>query len=174
MKMREFVLIGLAFNLFWLLAVMGQNQTLLLTIPLILLCWWRYQGAAVFGLTAGLLGIASDSLWLHLGIFAFDTMNIIPIWLMVLWVGFSSFVWVVRDTVLGYPKALVLIVFSIGGTLSYLAGYRLDAVAWPYGAGITLSILLVTWTVLGALLIWLTEQFSRRLYHVHIHHTHHE
>ncbi|MGF1687304.1 DUF2878 domain-containing protein [Photobacterium japonica] len=191
MTVKEWVFVGLVFNVFWFLAVLGQNQTLWLTLPLIVLCWWRYTGSASFGLLVGVLGIVIDTLWLHGGIFAFDkpqdapmsaltqvldgvTEKTIPLWLMTLWIGFGSFVWVVRETVLGYPKVLVLMAFGIGGTMSYFAGFRLDAVAWPYGTGITFSILLVTWTAMGAVLIWLTERVSRRHDHAHLSHSPHE
>ncbi|MGF1723573.1 DUF2878 domain-containing protein [Photobacterium nomapromontoriensis] len=181
MNWKEAVIVGALFNVFWFVCVIGQNSYLWLSAVLIANCWWFYRGSIIAGIVVGLLGITIDSVWYHAGLFVFppattlpqdalDNTNLmIPYWLMLLWIGFGSFVWVMRHTVLSYPKIIVIAFFTLGGAMSYLAGRQLEAVQWPFGVPMTFCVLLVTWSLLGTILVWLTACLSRRFYDLQLH-----
>lgn len=130
MATRELVAVGVLFNLYWLLAVMGQNSYLWLLAVLLLVCWSLRRATWKFATALALCGILMDFTLSKLGIFAFDARGI-PVWLVLLWFGFGTFVWLIREVVRRYRPGLVVLLGGIGGTASYFAGYRLGAGSSP-------------------------------------------
>ncbi|UTV30067.1 DUF2878 domain-containing protein [Photobacterium atrarenae] len=160
MATRELVLIGVLFNLYWLLAVIGQNAYLWLLVALLFMSWWLRRATWKFATTLALCGILMDFILSQLDIFAFDTPGI-PVWLVLLWFGFGTFVWMIREVVLRYHPGLVVLLGGVGGVVSYFAGYRLGAVSWPQGILPTLAALTVCWLGYSVLVLKLLSYTNR-------------
>ncbi|MCM0148952.1 DUF2878 family protein [Photobacterium galatheae] len=152
---KALVIAGLVFNLFWLVAVLGQNDWLWL-LCLTLLCYWGwYPQSLPFVLPLALLGCAMDSGLLWLGVYQFDG-GLIPVWLGVLWLGFTSFLWFIRHNLRRFSTLILLIAGSLGGAGSYLAGVQLGVIAWPLGTKITFLMVSSCWLAFTVLiLMWM-------------------
>jgi len=160
MTIRELLIVGVVFNSYWLLAVLGQSHYQWLLVICLLGCWWLYRGAWRFALILGTAGILMDTVLSQLGLFQFQT-AILPLWLVLLWLGFGSFVWVMRRTIAVYSYYVVIGIGGVGGMMSYLAGYRLGAVNWPLGIAITAMIVLVIWLCFSALMLKLLSRYDQ-------------
>jgi hypothetical protein len=97
----------------------------------------------------------------YLGVYQFEG-NVIPLWLILLWLGFASFVWLLRKVIQNYSPYVLVIIGSIGGTVSYWAGLRLEAVGWPMGIPVTVMITLVGWLVYSIILLVLLKLSVQR------------
>ncbi len=157
----HFLAITFGFNLYWLLAVWGQFDYIWLLIVMLVACWWIFQGSWRFAIIAATAGISMDALLSYFGVYQFDG-NAIPPWLILLWLGFASFVWLLRKVIQNYSPYVLVIIGSIGGTVSYLAGLRLEAISWPMGIPVTMMITLVSWLVYSIILLVLLKLSVQR------------
>ncbi|KKC99609.1 MULTISPECIES: DUF2878 domain-containing protein [Photobacterium] len=154
---------GLLFNGFWLLAVLGQNDWIGLLAAMLLIVWWRYPAAVRKVLVIALAGCVMDSALTFTGIYRFES-SFLPVWLILLWFGFATFVWFLRHNLAGYPAVLVLLAGSVGGAGSYLAGKQLGAVSWPAGDTLTFLIVAVCWLAFsGLLLLWIRSMTKKEV-----------
>ncbi|WP_299013324.1 DUF3833 family protein [uncultured Photobacterium sp.] len=101
MPLRELLIVGVLFNMYWLVSVVGQSQFIWLLVTLLLMCWWYYSDTWRFSLLLGGAGILMDLMLNKLGVFHF-TQSFFPVWLALLWLGFGSFVWVIRQVIAFY------------------------------------------------------------------------
>lgn len=144
----------------WLIAVIGQNQWLLAGVALLVLHFiftnsrtrdWRVLPVAA-------IGMIMDALLTQFSVFEF---NHFPFWLGLLWIGFilslgHSLYWLNN-----LPRLLLIPIGAIAGTLSYLAGWKLDAVGLPMGLSQSISILAISWGILFPLLVVLDNRIRR-------------
>lgn len=149
------------FQCLWLIAILGQNEWLIAAILLLISHFvftssrrhdWRV-------LPIALIGIVMDTLLTMLGVFEFSH---IPYWLALLWAGFilslgHSLRWLNH-----LPRLLLIPIGAIAGTLSYLAGWRLDAVVLPMGPMQSSIILALSWAVIFPLLVVLNDHIRRQ------------
>lgn len=157
---RTFIWINLlAFKVIWLLLVLLQNQFVLpvlaITAMLLLLypdkhLVWRY--CALIALP----GILLDSALSLGGVFQFPE-NIVPLWLMVLWVNFALTLPHGFAFIQAYSRSVQAAIGAIA-SFSYLIGWRLGAVAFPNSVLITQSLLVLLWAGLLPLFILLIQQ----------------
>ena len=160
MAMRELLIVGLVFNGYWLLAVIGRSHYIWLLLIVLMASWWYYKGSWRFGLLLGTAGIAMDYLLSQLGLYQFHS-SVFPSWLVLLWLGFGSFVWIIRRAIAAYSPLVVIAIGGLGGMMSYLAGFRLGAVNWPLGLEITALSILVCWLCFSALALKLLSRYGR-------------
>ena len=153
------LLISVGFNIFWLLVVLGQNTLIVVPALLVLTAWLRFSGTWHYALSLSALGITMDYVLTWAGVYQFESGRF-PFWLMVLWLGFSSFVWIVREEIFKRPLLLMVAIGGVGGLLSYLAGERLQAVILPLGATYSAAVILICWVVFSVLIIRLLRFFS--------------
>lgn len=149
-----------AFQGYWLLAVVGGNGGIGLILLLLLLHFYLTPSRRADGrvLLLALIGIGSDALLTRLGVFHFDAM---PFWLGLLWLGFvltlgHSMSWLRR-----LPWYALAPVGAVAGMASYMAGWKLGAVTLPLGPGLSILILLGVWAGLLPLLVALDQTFRR-------------
>ncbi|MCW8329360.1 DUF2878 domain-containing protein [Photobacterium sp. SDRW27] len=159
MTIRELLIVGVVFNSYWLLAVIGQSHYQWLLVICLLGCWWFYRDAWRFALILGTAGISMDIVLSLLGLFQFHSV-VLPFWLVMLWLGFGSFVWVTRHIIVVYSSYVVIGIGGLGGMLSYLAGYRLGAVNWPLGITVTALSLFACWLCFSALTLVLIRRYD--------------
>ena len=160
MAMRELLIVGLVFNGYWLLAVIGQGHYIWLLFIVLIASWWFYKGSWRFGLLLGTAGIVMDFLLSLLGLYQFQG-PVFPAWLVLLWLGFGSFVWIIRRAIVAYSPLVVIAIGGLGGMMSYLAGFRLGAVHWPLGFEMTALSVLVCWLCFSALALKLLGRYGR-------------
>jgi hypothetical protein len=150
----------LAFQALWFAAVLGGNQWLPLCL-LILVVHFALSPSRLGDLRVlpiALIGILLDSLLTLSGVFQFTST---PYWLAMLWVGFvltlgHSLAWLRH-----IPRILLLPIGALAGTASYLAGWKLDAVALPLGAGASSLTLALSWALVLPILVMLDSRIRR-------------
>ncbi len=159
-KMHWFWIQLLLFQCLWFIAVIGQNQWLLAGVVLLVLHFifsnsrtrdWRVLPIAV-------IGMIMDALLTQLGVFEF---NHFPFWLGLLWVGFILSLGHSLNWLNHLPRLLLIPIGAIAGTLSYLAGWKLDAVGLPMGVVQSITILAISWGMILPLLAVLNERIRR-------------
>ncbi|QQR90712.1 MAG: DUF2878 domain-containing protein [Myxococcales bacterium] len=110
--------------------------------------------------TVALLGTVLDSIHRSLGVLSFASSMgpswLAPLWISMLWLGFAttlahSLAWL-RDR-----YALAALLGFIGGPLSFFAGYRLNAVAFPQGLPYSLFVIACVWALVMPCLIALAK-----------------
>ncbi|WP_345871218.1 DUF2878 domain-containing protein [Shewanella algae] len=104
-------------------------------------------------LIPAVIGIALDVM-LHLGgVFEFDSPSrLLPLWLCCLWGHLAATLGVSLAWLRDLPKWQQALFGAVGGAGSYLAAFRLEAVAWPLGQSATFSLLILIWSLLLPLL----------------------
>lgn len=166
----KYVLLGVGFNLYWFLAVWGQYQYIALLITVLIGCWLFYRCSGLYALIASPVGMMIDYGLSQTGIMTFSVKNValaptwstyftvfIPLWLILLWLGFTTFIWLMREKLLAYPVSFMAMIGSIGGAVSYWAGNKLEAISWPYGVTATLVVMGLIWLSLSIYLLWLLK-----------------
>jgi hypothetical protein len=140
------------FQALWLICVIGQNDWILLAL-MMLGVHFMFSPVAkqdVRVLSLALIGISIDATLTMTGVFEFGAF---PFWLGLLWIGFSlslghSLGWLKKiPTVLLIPMAAVM------GSVSYLGGWKLDAVELPFGVITSMLLLALIWACLLPLLL---------------------
>ena len=146
----------IAFQIIWLIAVLGAANELLwpTIIAVFAFMLWqlspqrRHPNDIRFVIYAITFGLILDSLWQASGLIEFKLALpfIAPIWILLLWITFAltfnhSLTWLKKSP--WFP-----IVFGmIGAPLSYYAGTRLEAVSYPGGALLISVFLSTSWAV---------------------------
>lgn len=145
-KTQQLILSGLGFNLFWCLAVIGQDNylSLLLIITMITLCFsYRQLPRILFAVACGVM---LDYGLTQVQVFQFTATQFIPLWLILLWCVFSAWwLWFIRQVKLSLPTVMLLGAFS--GPFSYWAGKQLGAVIFVTSTPLTLLILSMLWAL---------------------------
>ena len=143
---------AILFQIFWFVAVIGQNHWLWLLASL-LVAHIALSPSWVTELKImplSIFGIAIDTIFALMGIFQFSQF---PVWLGMLWLMFAvslghSLKWLGNLEL--HWQALV---GSLAGITSYLAGWKLEAVALPYGPVATAILLAIIWACLLPVLV---------------------
>ncbi|MGR5446321.1 DUF2878 domain-containing protein [Vibrio jasicida] len=144
------------FQLCWFAAVLGTYQwqwlTLVLTLLTLVYCWRGEPLALKSVAIVVFMGLVLDTLNKQLSVLLFPTVWL-PMWLVCLWVLFSWYAYQLKSILYRFPKNYVSVVGGIGGTASYFAGYKLQAVEFGFNTSITLAILFVEWSLVMLLIL---------------------
>lgn len=154
----------LIFNAAWFTLIFTQNDFVLLI--LLLFAAQFYYGVdkgteSKILITIPLIGISVDSLLMQSGVFNFSPQGelFIPLWLMVIWIGFATTV----NKGFLFLANKPLLQFLIGATLpplNYLAGESLGAVSFSYSHSITFTILSLVWAPLLMFIFYCQQLFN--------------
>ena len=156
------------FNLLWLGLVLGRDSLIHLTLPSLLIylaCLLRIGDLKVHQiLLPAAIGITIDSSLTFFGIFIFpDSSLIIPFWLIVLWINFSTTI-TLSLSFIGKSK---LVAFGHGATalpFNYTVGERLGAVTFGEPYLFSILVLVLVWSVSFPILFMVShENFPERL-----------
>ena len=156
------------FNLLWLGLVLGRDSLIHLTLPSLLIylaCLLRIGDLKVHQiLLPAIIGITIDSSLTFFGIFIFaDSSLIIPFWLIVLWINFSTTI-TLSLSFIGKSK---LVAFGLGATalpFNYTVGERLGAVTFGEPYLFSILVLVLVWSVSFPILFMVShENFPERL-----------
>ncbi|WP_039987338.1 DUF2878 domain-containing protein [Vibrio owensii] len=144
------------FQLCWFAAVLGTYQwqwvTLFLAFATLLYCLKTDASSLKSIGVIVTIGLVLDTLNQQLSVFVFPTLWL-PVWLLCLWVLFSWYAYQLKSILYRFPKTYVSIVGGLGGTASYFAGYKLQAVEFGFSVGTTLMILFVEWCAMMLLIL---------------------
>ncbi|MFA0438516.1 hypothetical protein BCU70_04230 [Vibrio sp. 10N.286.49.C2] len=148
------------FQCLWFLSVVGQAPFQWLGISLAVLtvlATFKPLGMDLRDIVfITLAGLSIDSINVASGVLIFSV-PVVPVWLVTLWLAFSWYANFLRSTLIQYPIFLVSTIGGIGGSLSYLAGIKLEAVNIGYPIPLTLAILFVEWWAI----IWFVVRYKR-------------
>lgn len=150
-----------AFNLLWLGCVVGQNKFLWLITPILTLyLWFLISNKLTSFLSIALpatLGIFADMVLTLAGIFQFqNTFLIIPLWLVVLWIGFSS---TLSQSLafLGKNKWITAFAGAVAFPFNYGVGERLGAVSFGNTYLVSVLTMSLLWALLFPLCFYISE-----------------
>jgi hypothetical protein len=165
--MNSYIKTLLAFVVFqvqWWLCILSSNEHVKYGYYLafiIFLLNLRYQPLTRPMLLGFLLllsvGIINDTMLMQIGVFGFPFHigQVIPAWLMVLWVCFSA--WFLHAQWLNQRFVSVLWLFSIGGAGSYYFAAKLNALIFLIPTSHALMILCMAWLYLGLLFFFIVR-----------------
>lgn len=159
------------FQILWFSCVVGGAKELLwpsILAGIILATWQlqaknRHQTDVCLILAALIMGLIIDTAWTVFGVLEFAGARVIdpiaPVWILILWVGFSltvnhSMSWLNSKFYL--PAA----VGFIGGPMSYLAGLRLGAVDYLMSPWIVSLLLGIVWAIALTILVKISQTGS--------------
>ena len=153
---------ALMFQCFWFTSVLGQNRALPVALLLIGLHFFfsPTKSADVKIMPIAFIGIGIDLAFTYAGVFEFASW---PIWLFVLWFGFSLTLNHSIAKIGQFPTPAVALFGGCFGTISYLAGWRFNAVEFPFGLFTTALILATSWALLLPSLFHLDKTLRRRI-----------
>jgi hypothetical protein len=158
----------IVFNLLWIGLVLGRDSLIHLTLPSLLIylaCLLRIGDLKLHQiLLPALIGITIDSSLTFFGIFIFTGSSlIVPFWLIVLWVNFST----TLNLSLSFIGKNKLVAFGLGATalpFNYTVGERLGAVTFGEPYLFSILILVLVWSVSFPILFMVShENFIKRL-----------
>lgn len=167
------LLAGMVFNFYWLIAVWGQYRFTYILVFILIATWFMESKAWRFSVLASIPGIVIDSMLRHWQMFDFpipnrmplffnvESIGLIPTWLILLWLGFTTFVWVLRSSINGFATHWLLVAGSLGGALSYWSGMKLGSVIWQLETLDTFFVLIVIWFAVTAYLLWLLRVLNK-------------
>jgi FtsH-binding integral membrane protein len=98
---------------------------------------------------AVLLGVLMDALMSYLGVYAFSETILIPVlniplWLLIMWIGFACSLCVSLDWAINKPVMFILLCAAFGPA-SYLLGVRLNIIIISESALFYMAIIWGTW-----------------------------
>jgi hypothetical protein len=151
MRGGYFVLINLVgFNLSWFGLVYWGDAFIPISVSLLLIHLYFYgqkNHELLLVLLITLIGVFVDSLLQYFNIFVFEHSTHIPLWLIALWACFAATLCHSLDF-LSRHKVLQLLVGGFLAPLSYVAGYKLNAVDFTLPLTTTYLILSLIWSIL--------------------------
>jgi hypothetical protein len=155
----------LLFDVVWLSAVWGRDDWLWLTLLLVVALYastWRFLWARRLELLVLVaVGLAGEYLVVALGVLSFTGTDALPMWLLLLWLGFAGMSLVVF-TWLGRRYWLAALAGLIFGPITYLAGIGFgaaEALVDKFWVGVSYSLL---WACLMMLVVYLIQRSQNK------------
>lgn len=145
---------ALGFNAIWFGCILYGNSFIPIALVLLVVHLYTVKNCKKELITISVtsfIGVFVDSLLTYHHVFSFSTPLIfghigIPLWLIAIWLGFSATI----NHSIKYVKGSLPIQIIIGGfvfPLSYLSGFKLNAVALGYSSVITFITVSIVWLV---------------------------
>lgn len=158
----------IAFQILWFGSVIGGGAlgkpwiASLSMVPLVLLALSQPSRFLDFKLaiTATVMGLSLDYLWIKLGILSFNGFSIPPMWMGFLWFGFAL---TINHSMKFFRDLPIAGPFAVGlfGPITYLAGEKLEAVMiLDY---FLLTLIIPTWMLLFHLLRTISRRIDDQL-----------
>lgn len=163
MKAQHFNILNFVmFQALWVAGVIYQNAGLWVCIALVSIHFVISPQRAIDIKTALLalaIGFSVDFSLMQSGVFIFSE-NQFPLWLLCLWIGFVltlrySMAWLKQQS-----WVIQALLGGIGGTCSYVAGWRFGAVEFGFDIVTTCLVLGAIWATLVPLFFVLMEKVN--------------
>ncbi|MBR9726585.1 DUF2878 domain-containing protein [Shewanella intestini] len=144
------------FQTIWWLGVLYHNQFVAISLSIIaihfLLSSQKLKDAKLMAIVA-ITGMVIDSLLTLSGVFIF---NVTPYWLGLLWMMFALSLPYSLAFLTRIPVGYQALAGGVSGAMSYLAGAKLLAVDLGYGFVTSTILLVVIWSLLLPVLVFIT------------------
>ena len=156
------------FNLLWVGLVLGRESLIHFTLPSLLIylaCLLGIGNLKIHQiLIPALIGISIDSSLTFFGIFIFpESSLIIPFWLIVLWINFSTTL-TLSLSFIGKNKIIAIGLGATALPFNYTVGERLGAVTFGDPYFFSILVLVLIWSVSFPILFIVShENFIKRL-----------
>jgi hypothetical protein len=153
---------ALWFQSIWFCAVLGRDTFLPVTALLVALhpVLAPNRGRELLQMAViGGAGIATDSALRFAGIYIFEDVLLIPVWLMLLWFAFATTL--TRSLAfIGKHPLLAALLGGAGVPFNYFVGMGLGAVEFGYSSVFTATVLVIVWSLLTPAFVWLARRLS--------------
>ena len=153
------------FQLMWFVAVFFTSNGQIFLIFALLLHFYlspnrKYDLASLITITA--IGGTVDLLLSWLGLMRFPEADLLPLWLVLLWVHFAVALNHGMSWLNKIPVYFQVLFGGLFGPLSYYAGYKFGAVDFPLPHLQTLFILAVIWSTLLPVYLCISRIYGDR------------
>ena len=138
------------FNAMWLLCVLGRNELLWLSVPLLaayaslLLVAGKLQITQL--LLPALVGLTVDSVMVIGGLLEFNSQQLLPLWLVMLWLNFSITLALALQW-LGRHFWLSAVAGAVAFPLNYSIGEQFNAVTYSAPYPLVISVMAAVWAI---------------------------
>ena len=140
----------LFFNTMWLLCVLGRNELLWLSVPLLAGYASLLLAAGKMQITQLLLpalgGLTVDSVMVISGLLEFNSQQFLPLWLVLLWLNFS----ITLGLALQWLKKhfwICAVAGAVAFPLNYSIGEQLNAVSYSAPYPLVISLMAAVWAI---------------------------
>lgn len=141
-------MMAVAFDLYWTLVVLFRERGLFLWLALaILACLMLSPAHRLFALLLAAAGSGLDTLWALTGLIDFQGNALLPLWMLALWLMFST-VWTRLTSTTTLPGWILTLMATLGGPMAYVIGERLGAMTFLEPAFIVICWMALGWLVL--------------------------
>lgn len=141
-------LLAIAFDVYWTLVVLFRERGVLLWLGLALLvCLLLKPMQRIHAILLALAGSTLDATWAVTGLLRFSGDSILPLWMVALWLMFSS-VWNLLTEKTALPGWLLVVVATVGGPMAWYISEHLGAIVFLAPTFIVLSSMALGWLVL--------------------------
>jgi len=139
-----------SFQIAWFMSIHWKEQSILPLIAIILLHFALSQHRRRDWLTLALITIVGsfvDMTAAYANLFVFESGQLLPIWLILLWANFSLTFHYSMSWLMHLHTLLQSLLGGIFGTASYFAAFKLGAVDYPMPMSFTLFFMIVIWSI---------------------------
>lgn len=167
MKTWQLVLNAILFQATWLSAALLSDSIAALFLILVLASL-RFSNTPLAPMTLGLLvavlsGFSMDGFFNYAGLYSFDAsrsvvpLTAMPIYLLIMWVGFAASLYVSLNWLV-VKKSVFVLACALMGPLSYLAGRQLGIIDFANGH---LIFMVLAWGLWAGFFVWLYARLNR-------------
>jgi hypothetical protein len=157
----------LFFNAIWFTCVIGRLDWIWISAPVLLIYiltnFPSPQKILLYVAVPAAIGILIDAVLIQLNVFVFPKATTwMPLWLVVLWLGFAT---TLTKSLALFGKRPVLAVAAgmFGFPLSYLTAHRFGAVDFGYSTEMVALLLSAIWAIMLPTLFWILKREARNL-----------
>lgn len=144
----KLLLIAVAFDIYWALVVMFRERGLFLWLALAILAFLMLSPVQRRdALLLAIAGCALDSVWISLGMIAFNSEAPFPLWMLALWLMFAT-VWSQLSSISTLSRGKMVLLATLGGPIAYVIGEHLGSITFLMPTYLVFSGMLVGWLVL--------------------------
>ncbi len=144
----QYLLMALAFDVYWTLVVMLRERGLLIWLTLALFAWLRLPAASrPPALLLAAAGCGLDACWALAGLIDFRGDSLLPLWMVALWLMFAV-VWTRLTRTTTLPGWVLAAAATVGGPVAYLLGARLGAMTLLVPMALAVAAMACGWLVL--------------------------
>lgn len=126
----QLLLIAVAFDIYWALVVIFREHGLFLWLALAILAFLILSpGQRRDVLLLAIAGCILDSVWVSMGLIAFNSEAPFPLWMVALWLMFAT-VWSRVTGISTLSRCTMVLLGTLGGPIAYVIGEHLGAITF--------------------------------------------
>lgn len=144
----QLILVTIGFDIYWALVVMFRERGLFVWLVLAILAFLKLSHRQRrYALLLTVCGCALDIVWVLTGLMTFNSEALLPLWMVALWLMFSTaWTWLSSISTLSWNKLVLLA--TLGGPIAYVIGEHLGAITFLMPTWQVFSLMVVGWLIL--------------------------